>query len=277
MKAVRFHEYGDRDVLRLRGGRRSRCRAPGEVRVRVAGDVVQPGGRRRSAAASCRRCSRSALPHVPEHRRRRHGGRARRGASRTAASATRSSAFLPLTAPTARPPSTSSRRPRSLAAGARDDRARRRGGGADGRADGVAGAVRARRGPGRAAGPRSTAPAGRSAATPCSSPSAGRRGRDRDRQPAQPRARPVLRAPTGSSTTRRPRVAEAVAGRGSTWSSTWRPSPRRSWPRSPRLIGDGGVVVSTTDARPRADDGRGVRTRAVAGGLPGKVVLLPAA
>ena len=114
---------------------------------------------------------------------------------------------------------------------ARDHPARRRGRRADGRTDRVAGPARARRGPGRAACARQRRRRGgrrlRRAAR-----QARRRGGRRDGEPAQ---RERVQA-TGADRIidQRPRASPTRSPRRLTWSSTSRPSPRTSWPRSPR-------------------------------------------
>ena len=111
MKAVRFHAFGDADVLRYEDVEQPDPGA-GEVRDPGRRDVVQPGRRRHPRRLPAGPVPCDAAAH-PRHRRRRHRRRARRR-RRTASQVGDDGRRVPADdAPTARPPSTSSRRPRS--------------------------------------------------------------------------------------------------------------------------------------------------------------------
>ena len=95
MKAVRFHEYGDPDVLRYEDVEQP-VPGAGEVRIRVAATSFNPRRRQHPRRLPAGPDPGGAAAH-PRHRRRRHGRRAGRGRRRLAVG-DEVVGFLPMTA-----------------------------------------------------------------------------------------------------------------------------------------------------------------------------------
>ena len=248
MKAVRFHEYGDPDVLRYEdvdaagARRRARCASASPRRRSTRWT-------RASAVATCRRSSRWRCRTRRASTSPARWTRSAR-ASRIAAVGDAVVGFLPMVADGASAEYVS-RRPSSWPPAPTTHPARGRGRLPTVGLTAWQALFERRRGPGRAASARQRRRRGgrrlRGAAG-----QAGRGGGGRDGERAQRRARPGRRR-RRDHRSHGDRAWPTRSPSRSTWCSTSRRSPRTSWPRWPRWSGRRGASLSTDR---RHDPGR---------------------